>query len=119
MPKQKSTKPKFQYKDYDPVKTYNKKEVFVKELVVWKLEILFKAAQRKMQRRAKFVRRRESSSTTGIHCKMLWSINHVLDKLPKGGYSVHGDPYKKRENEFVHWEFECCWDENRFVRSSV
>ena len=76
MPKQKSTKPKFAYKDYDPVATYSKKEVFVKELVVWKLEILFKAAQRKMQGRAKFVGRRESTSTTDIHWKMLWSINH-------------------------------------------
>ena len=67
MPKQKTTKPKFKYGDYDPVKTYNEKRVLVKELVVWKLETLFKSAQLKMQGRAKFVGRRESTSSTDIH----------------------------------------------------
>ena len=40
----------------------------------------------------------------------------MLDKLPKAGYVVHGEPYKdkKRDNEFVPWELEC-WDESRFV----
>ena len=116
MPKQKKEKPQFEYGDYDPVKTYNKKTVFIKQLVVWKLETLFKSAQRKMQGRAKFVGRRESTSSTDIHWSMLWIIHHVLDKLPKGGYILHPTPYKdtKREKEFVRWEFEC-WCESRFV----
>ena len=41
----------------------------------------------------------------------------MLDNSPKaGGYVMHGEPYKdkKRENEFIPWEFEC-WDESRFV----